>query len=65
MSRKSGKINTSNINIHDRSLYLLGIGATIKSGGVMLVLWVQISVYSKQKSKCIMFEYLLQNSACN
>ena len=33
-----GKIDTPKTRIHDRSLFLLGTGTSIKSGGVELVL---------------------------
>ena len=36
-----GKIGHPNIQIHDRSLYWLGTGTSIKSGGVKLDLWAQ------------------------
>jgi hypothetical protein len=38
-----GKIDTSNIYIHDHSFSLLGTGTPINSGGVKLVLWAQTS----------------------
>ena len=36
-----GKINILNTQIHDRSLSLLDTSTPIKSGGIILVLWVQ------------------------
>ena len=35
---ESSKIDTSNTQIHDRSLYWLDTGTSIKSGGVKIVL---------------------------
>jgi hypothetical protein len=35
------KIDTPNIQVHDRSLSWLGTDTSIKSGGDKLVLWVQ------------------------
>jgi len=36
-----GKNDTPYTQIHDRSLSWLGIGSSIKGGGVKLVLWIQ------------------------
>jgi len=36
---ETGKIDTSNTQIHDSSLFLLGAGTSVKCGGVKLVLW--------------------------
>ena len=35
------RVNTLNTQIHDRSLFLINIGTSIKSGGVKLVLRAQ------------------------
>ena len=37
-----GKIDTPNTQIHDSSLSWVGTGTSIKSGGVRLVLWLQL-----------------------
>jgi hypothetical protein len=42
---KRGKMETINTQIYDRTLSLLGTGISIKSGGVKLVVWVQIDNY--------------------
>jgi hypothetical protein len=42
---ESGKIDT--LNIHDRSLYWLGTGTSIKSGGIKLISWDQTSPLSE------------------
>jgi hypothetical protein len=38
-------METINTQIYDRTLSLLGTGISIKSGGVKLVVWVQIDNY--------------------
>ena len=38
-----GEIDTCNTQIHDRSLFLLGTGTSVNSGGAKLVLWAQTS----------------------
>ena len=43
------KIDTTNTQIHDRSLSRAGIGTSIKRGGVKLVLWGQTSLLVKCK----------------
>ena len=52
------KIDTSNTQIHDRSLSWLGTGTSVKSGGVKLVLWYKtqkrISNH-RRKKPCILF----------
>ena len=40
-------MDTSNRNIHDSLLYLLGTGTAIKSGRGKLVLWAQASPRSE------------------
>jgi hypothetical protein len=42
---KKGKIDTLNTQIQDSSLFWLGTGISIKSGGVKLVVWSQTSPY--------------------
>jgi len=39
-----GKIDTSDIEIHDSSLYWLGTDTSIKNGGLKLVLWDKIKM---------------------
>ena len=41
------KIDTCSIQVHDRSLPLLGTGASIKSYGVKLVLWTKTPPHSE------------------
>jgi len=36
---ESGKLDTPNTKMHDRSLSWLGTGTSIKTSGVKLVLW--------------------------
>ena len=47
-----GKINTTNTPIHVHSLSCLGTGTSIKSGGVLLVLWTQTSPLSEMMWSC-------------
>jgi len=48
------KIDTSNTQIHDDSLFWLGTGTLIKSGRVKLVIWAQTSHLCEmmQSAKC-------------
>jgi len=50
-----GKIDTSNTQIHDRSLSLLGTDTSIKSGGVKLVVLTQIFSLSEMMRSCKYF----------
>ena len=50
---KRGKIDTSNTEIHDRSLPRLGTGTSINSGGVKLALSGQASPLSDMTRSCI------------
>jgi hypothetical protein len=47
---RKGKIDTTNTNIHDRSLLWHDTDTAIKSGGVELVLFSQLSM--KQSCNC-------------
>ena len=40
--KKTGKIDTSNIYINNRSLSWLGTGTSINSGRIKLVLWTEV-----------------------
>ena len=46
---KSGKIDTLNTQIHERSLSLLDTDTSVKRDGVKLVLLAQLSIYHKNK----------------
>ena len=47
-----GKIDTFSTHIHDRSLSWLGTNTSIKSGGVILVLWTQASHLNEMMRSC-------------
>ena len=47
-----GKIDTFSTDIHDRSLSWLGTNTSIKSGGVILVLWTQASHLNEMMRSC-------------
>jgi hypothetical protein len=47
-----GKIDTSNTQIHDRSFSVFGLGTSMKSGRVKIVVWVQVSPASDMIRSC-------------
>jgi hypothetical protein len=49
--RNRGKIDTSNIHIHDRLLSWLGTGTSMKCGGIKLVFWTQTSPLREMLSR--------------
>jgi hypothetical protein len=57
-----GKIDTTDKKIYDRSLYWLGTDTSLTSGGVKLVLWVQISTLSEIMRSCKDFPHFNQIS---
>ena len=50
---KRCKIDTPNLQIHDRSLSWLGTGTAIKSGGLKIVVWAQTSSLSEMMRLCM------------
>ena len=55
-------INGQKTKIYDRSLYWLGTDTSLTSGGVKLVLWVQISTLSEIMRSCKDFPHFNQIS---
>ena len=45
-------MDTSNTQIHDRSLSVFGPGTSMKSGWVKIVVWVQVSPVSEMIRLC-------------
>jgi len=52
------KSDTPNTQIHDRSLSWIGIGISIKCGGVKLILWAQICPLSEIMRSCKCFPHV-------